>query len=262
MKKHPLAVAVLAGVVTATAPIDALAQELALEEVVVTARKRTENLQDVGFSVSALTQSEIEGQFARDITDLVNIAPNIVIDDTAQGPGGVAAIFIRGVGVADVEKNFDPAVGVVVDGMFIGANAGSLLRSIDLASMEVLRGPQGTLFGRNTFGGVINIISKNPGDQLEGSVHVAFGDEDYLETRATVNIPLGERTSGRISAFKRERDGYVDAVQYRDLQLGSDDIWGARIRIRSDLTNTFSADFSADYSKAEETPGVLRRSVA
>ena len=93
--------------------------------MVVTSRQRTENLQDVGFAVSALTKSEIEGQFARDITDLANISPNIVVYDTAQGPGGVAAIFIRGIGVADVEKNFDPAVAVVVDNMFIGSNAGS-----------------------------------------------------------------------------------------------------------------------------------------
>ena len=162
MKKHPLAIAVLAGIVSATATVELKAQEMALEEVVVTARKRSENLQDVGFSVSALTKSEIEGQFARDITDLANISPNIVIDDTAQGPGGVAAIFIRGVGVADVEKNFDPAVGVIVDGMFIGSNAGSLLRSIDIESMEVLRGPQGTLFGRNTIGGIINITRSKP----------------------------------------------------------------------------------------------------
>jgi len=162
MKKTPIALAVLAAASMVPVATPVFAQDFALEEVVVTARKRTESLQDVGFSVSALSQSQIDGQFARDITDLANISPNIVIDDTAQGPGGVAAIFIRGVGVADVEKNFDPAVGVVVDGMFIGSNAGSLLRSIDIASMEVLRGPQGTLFGRNTIGGIINITRTKP----------------------------------------------------------------------------------------------------
>jgi iron complex outermembrane receptor protein len=121
-------------VVTAAALLSALsfssgsfAESPALEEIVVTARKRAENLQDVGVSVSALSQTEIDRQFARDITDLANISPNLIIDDTAQGPGGVAAIFLRGVGVADVEKNFDPAVGVVADGIFLGANSGSLL---------------------------------------------------------------------------------------------------------------------------------------
>ena len=99
--KRLLSVAVLAAA-TALPVTPVFAQSGVLEEVVVTSRKRTENLQDVGFAVSALTKSEIEGQFARDITDLANISPNIVIDDTAQGPGGVAAIFIRGIGVADV----------------------------------------------------------------------------------------------------------------------------------------------------------------
>ena len=103
-----LSAAVLAALTALPVAPVVLAQDGVLEEVVVTSRKRTENLQDVGFAVSALTKSEIEGQFARDITDLANISPNIVIDDTAQGPGGVAAIFIRGIGVADVEKTLTP----------------------------------------------------------------------------------------------------------------------------------------------------------
>ena len=85
-----------------------------LEEITVTARKRVENLQDVALSVSAMGQKEIQTAFAVDIRDLIYISPNTVIDDTNQGPGGVAAVYIRGIGVSEVEKNFDPAVGVVV----------------------------------------------------------------------------------------------------------------------------------------------------
>ena len=237
--------------------------QLVLEEIVVTARRREENLQSVPVAVSVLTGEDLLEQGGLKIDAIGQTVPNVHFE-AAGGTSGVKSpvVFIRGMGQNDFIPVEDPAVGIYLDGVYMGRNVGSVFDLIDIDRIEVLRGPQGTLFGRNTFGGVINIISKNPGDQLEGSVHVAFGDEDYLETRATVNIPLGDRTSGRISAFKRERDGYVDAVQYRDLQLGSDDIWGARIRIRSDLTDTFSADFSADYSKAEETPGVLRRSVA
>ena len=115
----------------------------AIEEVVVTARKREENIQDVGLSVSAMGPSEIADNFARDIRDLVHVSPNLVLDDTAQGPGGVASAYIRGVGVSEVEKNFDPAVGVVVDGVFLGAMSGSITRALDLERIEVLRGPQG-----------------------------------------------------------------------------------------------------------------------
>lgn len=220
MQKHPLALAMLAAALAMPTAMAARAQGegASLEEVVVTARKRTEDLQDVGFSVSALTQSQIDGQFARDITDLANIAPNLVIDDTAQGPGGVAAIFIRGVGVADVEKNFDPAVGVVVDGMFIGSNAGSLLRSIDIASMEVLRGPQGTLFGRNTIGGIINVTRTRPGGAPGGKIRAGYEEYDTYYVDGILNVGVGEHLGIKLSAAKRDqRKGY-----YNNRQIGRD----------------------------------------
>ena len=105
------------GLLAAPASISAEsgARGLQIEEIIVTARKREENIQSLGMSVSAMSQREIENNFARDLRDLVQISPNLVLDDTAQGPGGVAAAYIRGVGVSEVEKNFDPAVGVVVD---------------------------------------------------------------------------------------------------------------------------------------------------
>ncbi|MFT6275696.1 MAG: iron complex outermembrane receptor protein, partial [Halioglobus sp.] len=126
MKKKILstALAVAASSLGVTMSPVALAQELVLEEIVVTARKRKEDLQDVGLSVSAMSGTEIQRTFARDIKDLAFISPNLIIDDTSQGPGGNAAIYIRGIGVADVEKNFEPAVGVTIDGLFIGANSG------------------------------------------------------------------------------------------------------------------------------------------
>ena len=108
LKKLVLAVSIGSGVAF-TAPL-AIAQGAGvLEEILVTARKREENLQNVGLAVSALSKTEIERTFARDLTDLAFMSPNLIIDDTAQGPGGVAAIFIRGIGAADVEKSFDPA---------------------------------------------------------------------------------------------------------------------------------------------------------
>ena len=204
-----LSAAVLAALTALPVAPVALGQDGVLEEVVVTSRKRTENLQDVGFAVSALTKSEIEGQFARDITDLANISPNIVIDDTAQGPGGVAAIFIRGIGVADVEKNFDPAVAVVVDNMFIGSNAGSLLRSIDLEGMEVLRGPQGTLFGRNTIGGVINVTRTKPTGDWGLKLQATFGDQDMTDVKGVLNMPLGQHGGIKLAFKNIQSDSHV-----------------------------------------------------
>jgi iron complex outermembrane recepter protein len=113
-----------------------------LEAIVVTARKRVENLQNVSASISALGATDLAKRFDSDVRDFANSSPNVLIDDTQQGPGGVAAIYIRGVGVADVEKSIDPAVGVVIDDIFLGQSSGSLLKAIDVDRVEVLRGPK------------------------------------------------------------------------------------------------------------------------
>ena len=116
-----------------------------LEEIVVTARKREENIQDTALSISALSEADVADRFAVDIRDLAADSPSLLIDDLQQGPGSPTAIFIRGIGVSDVEKNFDPTTGVYLDGVFIGANSGAMLKVIDLERVEILRGPQGKI---------------------------------------------------------------------------------------------------------------------
>ena len=248
----------LLGTIGPPMPAYAMEETLALEEVVVTARRREENLQTVPVAVSVLTGEDLLEQGGLKIDTIGQMVPNVHFE-AAGGTSGVKSpvVFIRGMGQNDFIPVEDPAVGIYLDGVYMGRNIGSVFDLIDIDRIEVLRGPQGTLFGRNTIGGAVNIISKNPGDTLAGSAQVAFGQDGYLETRATVNLPMGEQTAGRLSAFKRERDGYVDALQYNSLELGSDDIWGARLRIRSDVSDTFTVDFSADYSKSDETPGAI-----
>jgi iron complex outermembrane receptor protein len=212
-----LAFSVGAGMAT-VAPIVTAQATGQLEEIIVTARKRQENLQDVGLSVSAMSKTELSRTFARDIKDLANMAPNMIIDDAAQTPGGNAAIYIRGIGVAESEKNFDPAVGVVVDGMFIGANSGSLLRAIDLESVEVLRGPQGTLFGRNTIGGIIKVNRTRPTGELSAKIRAGYGDYDTYYGDAIVNFGVSENFAVKLSAGKNDqREGY-----YTNTNDGSD----------------------------------------
>lgn len=184
-----------------------------LEEVVVTARKREESLQDLAMSVSALGQMEIESSFATDLRDLVHMSPNTVLDDTNQGPGGVAAAYIRGIGVSEVEKNFDPAVGVVVDGVFLGTMSGSITRAIDLERVEVVRGPQGTLFGRNTIGGVIKLDRTKPTMETGGKARIGFGDYDTTLVDGLVNFGNGENFGVKLTGSFREQDeGFFDNV--------------------------------------------------
>lgn len=215
-----------------------------LEEVVVTARKRAEDLQDVGLSVSALTGTEIERTFARDIRDLAFISPNLIIDDTSQGPGGNAAMYIRGIGVADVEKNFEPAVGVQIDGLFIGANSGALMRSIDIASLEVLRGPQGTLFGRNTIGGTINIDRTRPTGELGGKFRAGYGDYDQYWLDGVVNFGLTDDLAVKLSAAKNDQqEGYFDNISTGDDEgmvdyqsFGANLLWTATDTLEFEVT--------------------------
>ena len=198
---------------TAMSPIYAQdedgAKEAGLEEIVVTARKKSENMQDVAITVSAVTQSEIERAFATDIRDLASISPSIIIDDTSQGPGGLASIYIRGIGVSDVEKNFDPAVGVVVDGVFLGQNAGSISRALDLESMEVLRGPQGTVFGRNTIGGVIKLQRTKPTGEFGGKVRASYGNYDTTTLDGLLNFPIGDKVAVKLTGtYAKQGEGY------------------------------------------------------
>jgi iron complex outermembrane receptor protein len=182
-----------------------------LEEITVTARKRLENLQDVALSVSAMGQREIEGNFATDIRDLIHISPNTVLDDTNQGPGGVAAAYIRGIGVSEVEKNFDPAVGVVVDGIFRGTMSGGIERAIDLERMEILRGPQGTLFGRNTIGGVINLQRSKPTTEFSGKLRANYASYETSTLDGVVNFGLGETLAVKLGgAYRNQGKGFYD----------------------------------------------------
>jgi len=191
----------------------------ALEEIIVTARKREENLQEVGLSLSALSKSDLDKRFDIDLESLENASPNLVIDDIQQGPGSPAAISIRGIGTTDVEKNFDPTVGVVVDGVFVGVNSGAMLKAIDLEAVEILRGPQGTLFGRNSIGGVINVTRGRPNfDGFSGSVKAGYGNHEDLQFDAFINITASDMFAFRLGGARRQNDGwFYNATLGRDV---------------------------------------------
>ena len=212
--RHGICLAVAVG---GLSPLPVYAQagsaDRTLEEIVVSARKRAENLQDVALSVSALGQQEIEAQFATDMRELIYISPNTVLDDTNQGPGGVAAAYIRGIGVSEVEKNFDPAVGVVVDGVFLGTMSGSITRAIDLERIEILRGPQGTLFGRNTIGGVIQLERSRPTLNFGGKIRAGVGDYDATVLDGVLNLGNGDTFGVKLTGSYRNQDeGFFNNV--------------------------------------------------
>ncbi|MFK7916336.1 MAG: TonB-dependent receptor [Pseudomonadales bacterium] len=257
---RPATAALAMALLGVSSPITSFAADGArtIEEIVVTARKREENIQDVGLSVSALGAQEIENNFARDIRDLVFVSPNLVLDDTAQGPGGVAAAYIRGIGVSEVEKNFDPAVGVVVDGIFLGTMTGGITQALDLESVEVLRGPQGTLFGRNTIGGVINLKRSQPTGELGGKIRASLGNYDTTRVEGLLNFGIGEQVAVKLTgAWDDQGEGFYD-----NINTGRDE---GRIEYQSfgvnavyAATDTLELEYTAQIERTDQdTPPLL-----
>jgi len=167
-------------------------------------------------------------------------------------------LFIRGIGQADFILTADPGVGVYVDGVYVARSVGSLIDLVDVERVEVLRGPQGTLFGRNTVGGAISLTSKKPGDEFGGTVKVSGGEMGLIETKGSLNVPVSDTFGFRLSGLYREQDGYVDALQYGgDTKWGAEEVMGARVFASWTPSSTFSADFAFDWSNDESGPSAF-----
>ncbi len=228
-----------------------------VEEVVVTARKRDENLQDVAMSVSALSPREIEAHYATDLRELIYISPNTVLDDTNQGPGGVAAAYIRGIGVSEVEKNFDPAVGVVVDGVFLGTMSGSITRAIDLERVEILRGPQGSLFGRNTIGGVIQVERSRPTMETGGKLRASYGSYDTMVWDGVLNLGNGENFGVKLTgSFRDQGEGFFDNVVTGD-DNGQNEFKSAGINFLWLPNENLELEWTSVIEESEEDTNVI-----
>jgi iron complex outermembrane receptor protein len=200
----------------------------ALEEVTVSARRRDETLQTTPVAVSAVTPSQLEDKATVNIGDLQGAVPNILI--TQQNSGAAAAnLSIRGLTFADIEKSFDPTVAVVVDGVFLGTSTGQFFDFFDIQQLEVLRGPQGTLFGRNTIGGVINITRTKPTQEWGGKFDLSYGNYGTGTARAVLNVPIIEGVLGaKLWYFDHRTDGYYyNATQNRRTGWDHDKNYGA-----------------------------------
>jgi len=189
------------------------ATSMLLEEVTVTARKRVESAQNVPLSITAFGAQQLEVLKIRDLENLSVGMPNVAMDDIRTTPG-TANFSIRGLGINSSIPSIDPTVGVFIDGVYIGQNTGIVVDMFDIASIEVLRGPQGTLFGRNVTGGAILINTKRPGDELEFSARAAIegnpnGDGGLNSyAMAAISSPLGETFGARLSVYSNQDDGW------------------------------------------------------
>lgn len=241
----------------ATAQAEAEAESSdGIEVIVVTARRREENLQDVPASISAISAGELDRRFDSDVRDFADSSPNIVIDDTQQGPGGVAAVYIRGIGVADVEKSVDPAVGVMFDDIYIGQSSGSLLKAIDIDRVEVLRGPQGTLFGRNATGGVINLARSRPTYDLTGKARATFGRFDTWKIEGVASTGLTDNLAVKVSGAYEKSDGYIFNSVYNQPGQRSE-FYAIAGALLFEPTDKLDILISYDHQKTRQDPPQL-----
>lgn len=181
-----------------------------VEDIIVSARRRAESIQDAPLAVTAISPRELANMAAPDIRDLVGRTPNLVIDAVNAGPSA-AAISIRGISFEDIEKSFDPAIGVLIDDVFIGTNTGQLVDFFDFESIEVLRGPQGTLFGRNTTGGTIRLQRSRPTGEFGVRALGTIGNLGRRDLRMVVNLPkIGDLLSVKGFWIRAENDDFYD----------------------------------------------------
>jgi iron complex outermembrane receptor protein len=189
----------------------------ALEEVIVTAQKREENIQEVPIAVTAFTAASMEKKGLTNISQIGDFTPNVEMDNTSPfaGSSSVLSPFIRGIGQNDFAFNLEPGVGVYVDGIYFARTIGAVVDLLDLDHIEVLKGPQGTLFGRNTIGGALNIITRRPSEEFTWKGEVTTGSDNRLDVRGSVDLPLIEgKLLSQVAFSSKNRDGYQKRITY------------------------------------------------
>ncbi|NOX50198.1 MAG: TonB-dependent receptor [Gammaproteobacteria bacterium] len=230
-----------------------------VEEIVVTARRRSESLQETPISITAMTARDLE---ARNLTNLVEVgrfAPNVQMNVSPGGSGGGsnAQIYIRGIGQTDFLFTTDPGVGIYVDGVFHPRTLGGVMDLLDLERIEILRGPQGTLFGKNTIGGAVSLTSSKPTGEYGGSVSVTVGDYNRVDTRLSLDLPIvADTLAAKVALVAKRRDGYATrrdfATGRKTAEQGDEDAQSARLALRWTPSDVTTVDFVADYTKENE----------
>ncbi len=224
-----------------------------LEEIVVTARKREEKLRDLPLSVSAFTAADLEARQLDNIAQLSDATPNFTFESTTpiSGSSASSSVYIRGVGQFDFTLVSEPGVGVYLDGVYVARSVGSVLDNIDVERIEVLRGPQGTLFGKNTIGGAINVTSKRPSKELEGYLELKTGTDDRFDAKGSFSGPITDKLGLRVTAARLTQDGYIENLGGGD-NLSDTDATVGRLALEWTPNDAFMASLFFDGTRRRE----------
>jgi iron complex outermembrane receptor protein len=224
-----------------------------VEEIVVTARKREENLLQVPISMTTFGQQRLSSPLLQDLSSLADFTPNVDINWTSpfSGSSNAASVFIRGVGQNDFILTTDPGVGIYLDGVYIARSIGSVLELTDIERVEILRGPQGTLFGKNSIGGAIQVLSKTPSDELQGKISLIAGEDNRRDFSASLEGSLASNIQARLTLASEHRDGHSTRI-LDNKELGDIDRQAAKLLITYQPTDNSQWQLSLDHTKQRQ----------
>lgn len=228
-----------------------------LEEITITARKFEENLQNTPIAVSAFSGDALVERQVFNTDDLDQVVPNLQFANNAPlaGNNSSSQVFIRGIGQTDPTSTVDPGVGLYIDDVYIGTAVGGSMGLRDFAGVQILRGPQGTLFGRNTIGGAVLIKTTDPGDELGGTVRGTVGADSLIDAFGAFDVPFSATLKSRFSLGMRKQDGYVIRSDGRD--LGDTDTFTGTAKLIFAPNDRLTARLLLDYTKSEENGSPL-----
>ncbi len=244
---------ILAAPVFAAAPP---AGGIKLEEIVVTAQRTETNLQETPVSVSAVSGEALTQQGASSLLDLTNFIPNLQVSTTTLQGGGNGRFAIRGIGQ---DAGSQAAVGLYVDDIYYPTGAGNVMGLFDIDRVEVLRGPQGTLFGRNTIGGAIQYVTVKPGREFGGYGEVTAGNFGRTDFNGALNIPLGDTLAARIAVGYNSRDGFVHDIR-NNVDRGEDTRKLGRVQVRWTPSDALTVDLKGEWmaNRTNGRPGIIK----
>jgi iron complex outermembrane receptor protein len=221
-----------------------------LEEIVVTAQRRAEKVQDVPIAISAFSAEQLERLNVSEALGISKLIPNLLAFNNT-GLGTANGYYLRGIGNTESIPTFDPPVGTYVDDVFISRQNANNLALFDAERIEVLRGPQGTLFGRNTTGGAVNVILRKPAEEFGGYIEAGFGQFGMQTVRGTVDLPVSDRVLTKFTGYMAKDDGFVSNPVTGENDINAQDSYGLRAALRFNVSDAVTWDLAAQYTRDE-----------
>ena len=263
MKTKNLAIIMSAVPIAAIGVDQAAAQgasDSVFEEIVVTAQRREQSIYDVPVAISAFSPETIERQGITDLVDIGKFVPNLNVTGFSAGHTSSANPFIRGIGLQDHLITTEPGVGVYVDGIYLGRQVGQNWNLTNIERVEVLRGPQGTLYGRNSIGGAINIITRKPGDEEGGKVSLMAGSRGRLNGDAYTNMRLTDQLAMSFTVAYQRRDGLGDFLLIEDpnKEVGEMQDISGRVALKWDADGEPVLPGDRGWQRRRQRPAAVR----